>query len=87
MKLPYEWLDHYLYAHFESMRWSKPSVEFTTKVQPALAADFLGVNRITIYRWITYGVPLNRADKIAAQLSTHPMEIWPSHYLEAIPCA
>jgi len=85
--LPWEDLEHYLYAHFENTRYHHPGTEFDRKVQPCAAAELLNVSRQSIHRYYLYGVPFYSADRIAAELSTHPMEIWPAHYLEVQTCA
>lgn len=86
-RLPWDDLEDYLYAHFELARYRREGIPFERKVQPWAAAELLDVNRQTIHRWVTYGVPFYSADKLAARLSTHPMEIWPTLYLEVQPCA
>lgn len=86
-RLPWDELEDYLYAHFESARERKEGIPFDRKVQPWAAARVLDVNRQTIHRWVAYGVPFYSADKIAARLSSHPLEIWPAHYLEVQTCA
>jgi hypothetical protein len=85
-RLPWDDLEHYLYAHFELARERREGIPFERKVQPWAAADLLNVNRQTIHRWVAYGVPFYSADRIASELSTHPMEIWPAHYLEVQLC-
>lgn len=84
--LPWEDLEHYLYSHFENLRFHHPGTQFDRKVQPGAAAHMLNVSTQTIHRYVLYGVPFYSADRIASELSTHPMEIWPAHYLEVQLC-
>ncbi len=55
-----------------------PSPEATHKRDsPRSLAPVLGVDAMTVRRWVTEGVPLAAADQCATRLGHHPSAIWP----------
>ncbi|MEM9467674.1 MAG: helix-turn-helix domain-containing protein [Actinomycetota bacterium] len=62
-------------------RW--PAAEFVRTVFPGWAtaevAEKLGVDRKTVYRWVTEGVRWGdtKADSMALEHGRHPADIWP----------
>lgn len=56
------------------------------RVPPSIVAKLCGVDRQTIHRWNTYGVPYYSADRAATALGIHPLCIWPDFYMEEELC-
>lgn len=61
------------------------SVKTTCRVLPATIAKQTGINRQSVYRWRSDGIPIHTADRIAIRMGVHPLVIWPDFHQEE-PC-
>ena len=48
-----------------------------------ILAELVGASRRTLTRWVSAGVPLEHADRIACSLGYHVCEIWPEWFDES----
>jgi len=59
-------------------RW-RPSSHFVSHIAfNGKAAQVLGCNRKTVYRWAAKGLCAESADRVAHHLGMHPANIWPN---------
>ena len=80
-RLPFENLERYLIGSDELIKDSlnNPNEHLVCNAAIALRC---GLTRQTIHRWRKEGIPFFSADRIAIQLHTHPLNIWPSFHAE-----
>jgi hypothetical protein len=74
--VPVEPLVDYLAHRYGTARGITPAPDYNM----AAVCDLLDVPRDTWYRWKRRGIPLWTADRIAIDLSVHPIQIWDSFW-------
>jgi len=61
----------------------EPLAAFACSSTIKVLASRIGVSRRTLHRWAVEGVPVERADRAAIALGTHPACPWPEHWTPA----